>query len=399
MPYAVLDLETTGFSPKRGDRIVEIGVVLVDDAGEIEHEWGTLVNPQRDVGATHVHGIRASDVVDAPLFGDVATGVTELLDGRTLVAHNQAFDVRFLRAELAGQGHTIDDEFKALCTMLWSRRAFGAAKLADVCSLLEIEIGSAHAALDDARATSRVLAALDRRVGHEAEWRSHVAAGRLGGGAAARPRQQRTPGKARGGQRAAAADPEPPVWKRVSVPAPLADEGAAVYLDLVERVLDDGVISVDEHWRLDAIAEAARIDPADRRRLHADYLAAAVAEAGADGVVTESERAELAQIAAVLDLPVPADPPAAPAARPARIRLEPGSRVVFTGALDRDREEWAYLVAAAGLETGGVTKRTAVVVAADPATQSTKAKKAAAYGVPVVDEQTFLAAFEEFCAR
>lgn len=104
MPFAVIDLETTGFSPARGDKIVEIGIVLVDDDGAIEHEWGTLVNPKRDVGPTHVHGIRASDVVAAPLFADVAAHVASLLSGRTLVAHNQAFDVRFLRAELAATG-------------------------------------------------------------------------------------------------------------------------------------------------------------------------------------------------------------------------------------------------------------------------------------------------------
>ena len=65
MPFAVIDFETTGLVPERTDRVVEIGVVLTDDDGLIEHEWTTLINPHRDVGATHIHRIDCGDVVDA----------------------------------------------------------------------------------------------------------------------------------------------------------------------------------------------------------------------------------------------------------------------------------------------------------------------------------------------
>lgn len=55
MPLAVIDFETTGLVPERADRVVEVGIVLTDDDGGIEHEWTTLVNPHRDVGASHIH--------------------------------------------------------------------------------------------------------------------------------------------------------------------------------------------------------------------------------------------------------------------------------------------------------------------------------------------------------
>jgi DNA polymerase III epsilon subunit-like protein len=64
--YTVVDLETTGLFPQQHDRIVEIAIVTVSDAGHIEQEWSTLVNPQRDVGPTHIHGITAREVLDAP---------------------------------------------------------------------------------------------------------------------------------------------------------------------------------------------------------------------------------------------------------------------------------------------------------------------------------------------
>ena len=60
--YAVFDIETTGFSPALNHRIVEVAVVLVDDDGNTLCEWDTLVNPKRDVSATEVHGLSASDL-------------------------------------------------------------------------------------------------------------------------------------------------------------------------------------------------------------------------------------------------------------------------------------------------------------------------------------------------
>src|SRR4051812_14795166 len=98
MSGAGVDLETTGADPGV-DRVVEIGVVLLDEAGGVEHEFSTVVDPGRDVGATSIHGIRASDVVGAPTFTEVAPYLAALLSGRVVVAHNALFDLRFLARE------------------------------------------------------------------------------------------------------------------------------------------------------------------------------------------------------------------------------------------------------------------------------------------------------------
>lgn len=427
MGYAVIDLETTGFSPARGDRIVEVGIVLVDDYGVIEDEWTTLINPQRDVGATHVHGIRASDVIDAPLFGDVAAHLVSLLSGRVLAAHNQEFDLRFLRAELATHGFPLPDAYAGLCTMLWSRTSFGAAKLSDVCAVLEIEHGSAHAALGDARATAAVISALIRVSGHTQRWETDVVG-------AVFPLASGVSEVTRSASRQAVASAPMvfvdtaslPLWERVSIPLDFDDAGAAVYLDMLTRVLADGLISTAEYSRLDAIAEVAHLSKERIVALHATYLAAARAEVVADGVVSEDERRELAQIATILDQSAPNLPTSeavAEVTRPAvdgvavaqRLRvasdgapasteravftLSPGARVVFTGAMSRPREEWARELADAGFVTGSVTKNCAVLVAADPATQSGKAKTARAHGIPVVTEAQFMPVFEDYLAQ
>jgi DNA polymerase-3 subunit epsilon len=82
--FAVIDFETTGLVPEGTDRVVEVAVVLTDAEGRIEDEWTTLVNPRRDIGASHIHGITAADVVDAPDFGDIGDHLLGMLNGRAV---------------------------------------------------------------------------------------------------------------------------------------------------------------------------------------------------------------------------------------------------------------------------------------------------------------------------
>lgn len=61
--------------------MAEIAVVHVEPDGTIGERWETLVNPQRDLGPQRIHGIRAADILEAPVFGDIAHDVVELLAG------------------------------------------------------------------------------------------------------------------------------------------------------------------------------------------------------------------------------------------------------------------------------------------------------------------------------
>ena len=144
--YVVLDFETTGFSPAKLDRVVEVGVVEVDARGAIERHWGTLINPERDMGATHVHGITAADVFAAPTFRDVAPRLLASMAGRTVVAHNARFDMTFLTAELARAGYPVHREVPCLCTMEWSSRFLHGTsrKLGDCCRLAGVIGTSRH---------------------------------------------------------------------------------------------------------------------------------------------------------------------------------------------------------------------------------------------------------------
>src|SRR5262245_32202972 len=86
--YAVIDVETTGLRVGRHDRVIEVGVVELDAVGSVVGEWGTLINPVRDLGPASLHGIRAADVRCAPPFERVAGKLAGMLAGRVVVAHN-----------------------------------------------------------------------------------------------------------------------------------------------------------------------------------------------------------------------------------------------------------------------------------------------------------------------
>ncbi|MFD7660849.1 exonuclease domain-containing protein [Actinosynnema sp. NPDC059797] len=156
--YAVVDVETTGFAARGSDRVVEVAVVQLDRDGHVTGEWCTLVNPGRDLGPQHVHRIRAADVWHAPPFAAVAGALADRLADRVVVAHNLAFDARFLTAELHRAG--VPAEVTGLCTMRLADRFLphrAGRSLAACCAAAGVVLDSAHSALHDARATARLF--------------------------------------------------------------------------------------------------------------------------------------------------------------------------------------------------------------------------------------------------
>ncbi|MEP6939923.1 MAG: DNA polymerase III subunit epsilon [Rudaea sp.] len=103
MRQVVIDTETTGLESSKGHRIVEIGCVELLERRPTGREFHRYLNPQRpmDEGARAVSGISDDFLVDKPLFAEIAVELLQFIDGAELVAHNAAFDVGFLDAELA----------------------------------------------------------------------------------------------------------------------------------------------------------------------------------------------------------------------------------------------------------------------------------------------------------
>lgn len=101
LSYAVVDVETTGGSPRSGHRVTEMAAVIVRD-GRIVEIFEQLVNPDRPIPAfiTQLTGISDRMVWGAPRFADIVPDVVSSLIGNVFVAHNASFDWRFVSAEL-----------------------------------------------------------------------------------------------------------------------------------------------------------------------------------------------------------------------------------------------------------------------------------------------------------
>ncbi len=104
MREIVFDTETTGLSPREGDRVIEIGAIeLINHfpSGKIYHQFINPEERQVDPGAFDVHGISNDFLADKPKFKDVVSEFLEFFSEGNLIAHNASFDMGFLNAELA----------------------------------------------------------------------------------------------------------------------------------------------------------------------------------------------------------------------------------------------------------------------------------------------------------
>lgn len=399
--YAVIDIETTGLSPAHHHRILEIAVVLVDDDGNLVYEWETLLNPQRDVGATEIHGLTAVDVYAAPTFDQIAAELESLLRGRVPVAHNLSFDAPFVAAEYERLGYAVPlDRTSGLCTMRLASRYLpsGPRTLEACCDCIGCRVESAHAALDDARATARLLSHYIQQDSDFLDsWVDVIAAAQN----LKWPVVPEGNGVRLSRQAAAASTTEHFLGRLASrTPRSETHPEANSYLALLDRVLLDRQLSRHEEDELASAAEMMGLSREDAAGLHRLYLSALGRLALADGVVTLGERADLESVAATLGLPTEAvvsalDAPTHPEVDVSEIGtfgLVPGDAVVFTGdAPGLDRKELEYQARSLGLRvTGAVSGKTNLVVAADPDSISGKARKARDLGVPIVDYATYL---------
>ena len=140
-------------------RVISLAVLALDPEGNVGARWSVCWNPGVDPGPTHIHGLTAEMLEDQPTFAEIADDVVELLHGRTLVAHNVAFDYDFLtaEAELAGTSLPVDE---VMCTVELARRLnLGLAnlRLETLARHWNIEQRQAHDAFDDALVLSRLL--------------------------------------------------------------------------------------------------------------------------------------------------------------------------------------------------------------------------------------------------
>ena len=167
--FVVVDLETTGGSAHT-DAITEIGAVRVR-GGEVLGEFGTLVDPGRDIPpyVSVLTGITSTMVATAPRIGSVLPHFLEFARGAVLVAHNAPFDLGFLKAACAATGlgwpASASVDTAVLARRLLTRDEVPNCKLSTLAPFFSATTTPTHRALDDARATVDVLHGLLERLG------------------------------------------------------------------------------------------------------------------------------------------------------------------------------------------------------------------------------------------
>jgi DNA polymerase-3 subunit epsilon len=159
--YTVFDTETTGLEPSAGDEIVSLGAVRIVNARLLTREvFEQLVNPQRPINkeSARIHAIDAQTLVGQPTIAQVLPQFQRFCEDTILVAHNAAFDMRFLEMKEAATG--IRFAQPVLDTLLLSVIVHPSQEghnLEAVAERLGVSVIGRHTALGDALVTGEIF--------------------------------------------------------------------------------------------------------------------------------------------------------------------------------------------------------------------------------------------------
>ena len=171
--FVVVDLETTGASPKKGAAITEIGAVKVK-GGEIIGEFKSFVNPLSPIPEyiTAMTGISDLMLADAPVIDEIFPTFLEFVGSHNeavLVAHNAPFDLSFLKSAAKDLDYEWP-KYKTLDTVTIARQLLTKEdvrdfKLGTLAQFFGTKTEPNHRALDDAKATTEILHGLFEQLG------------------------------------------------------------------------------------------------------------------------------------------------------------------------------------------------------------------------------------------
>lgn len=167
----VVDVETTGASAAHGDRVIEVGIVRIEN-GQVVRQYQQLIDPRRHIGAGIVAltGITPEMVAGQPTFKQQLDPMLEMMRGASVLGHNVRFDLSFLGKEFRRAGLDIVEALESapvFDTVRIARRRFGRGGngLQPLAQRLGVVPSAAHRALADAQTTAAVFERLLEPVG------------------------------------------------------------------------------------------------------------------------------------------------------------------------------------------------------------------------------------------
>ncbi len=158
----VLDTETTGLSYEDGHRLVEIGIIELENhlpTGDYFHYY---LNPERnsDIRAKEIHGLSREFLNDKPKFSDIAQEFINYISDSKIIIHNASFDIGFINAELERCNMKKLEQNAVIDTMLLAKKKFigQSVSLDSLCRKYDIDLSGRemHGALKDAKLLSQV---------------------------------------------------------------------------------------------------------------------------------------------------------------------------------------------------------------------------------------------------
>ena len=156
MRELVLDTETTGLNHENGDRIVEIGIIEINNYVKTGKYFHSYINPDResDPKAEKIHGLSRGFLLDKPKFGDIAEDLLEFIGQSKIIIHNASFDMGFINAELIRCNLKELNEENILDTLILAKKKYPghSVSLDSLCRRFGIDISNRkiHGALLDA---------------------------------------------------------------------------------------------------------------------------------------------------------------------------------------------------------------------------------------------------------
>jgi len=162
MREIVLDTETTGLDPLRGDRLVELGCIELFNRMPTGQAFHRYMNPEREMSAEAfaVHGLSTEFLADKPFFHEVVEEFLAFIGDAPLVIHNASFDISFINAELDRIKRPAIQRERLVDTLLLARRKHPGVsnRLDDLCSRYAIDNSrrTKHGALLDAELLAEV---------------------------------------------------------------------------------------------------------------------------------------------------------------------------------------------------------------------------------------------------
>lgn len=409
MEFSIIDIETTGFSRKI-DKIVEIAIVKINEFGVIIKEYETLVNPMRDVGSTHIHGITATDVINAPSFGEVKNTILGVINNSILVAHNKSFDFKFLESEFVRAGINIQ-HIDGICTLSMSKKIFPelpSRKLPVLCEYLDIDIENAHRAYDDCIATAKLFHKMYKNfleVYSPSEFLDSFAGDGL----------FKYPVGSYDLVALKRLDAKKEIHKEESKMQRLInripdsyrhnDSNISEYLNLLDRILEDRLITDNELEEIENYTTLYKLSSESIVSIHKEYFRRLVRYYLSDNYLSNSELIDLDKVSSLLqindsDTIIDLEKTVFNFEKTNEMQNMRSFReksVCFTGQFvsklkgELITRDLAHSIA---IENGlivkkGVTKKLDLLVVSDPNSQSSKTRKAKKYGTRILAEAVF----------